>query len=410
MTARRPQSASSLDALLDVATEAMEVSRAQVAREGAEHLQLVAIDAIRPDPLQARRVLPPAVRAGFVTGQLDPPGALAAWRALAEDNADEAELLQDQVVSLATSIREQELVNPITIYPDGRGGYVLETGERRWWAHWWLITVEGEPAFGAIRAQIVAQPSPERQAAENLQDSALTAVQEACQIARLLLHLTGRDPDHVVAISEQAGDGSEAWVGYEPFRSALELERGKVYGKWPVIAQVMGRGERQLLRQLAILKLADQALAVADRGGLTEGQLRPLVSVAPTTPDDRQRRIVTLIARYDLPGAEVTRLVKAADLDEAEARIRRQRGLDRDHDAPVPPTAIRRPSSILVERLRKVHRLAARHEKGGLQIADVVDEIVASDQAGAIYRDLDELTDMLLLLRDELSGRLNRTT
>jgi hypothetical protein len=404
MTAKRPQSASSLDALLDVAAEAMEVTRAQVAREGAEHLQLVAIDAIRPDPLQARRILPPAVRAGFVTGQLDPPAALAAWRALAEDDTDEAELLQNQIVSLATSIREQELVNPITIYPDGRGGYVLETGERRWWAHWWLVFVEHEPAFETIRAQIVSRPSPERQAAENLQDSALTAVQEACQIARLLLHLTGRDADHVVAISED-DDEHVAWVGYEPFRVALELERGKVYGKWPTIAQVMGRGERQLLRQLA-----NQALAIADRGGLTEGQLRPLVSVALNTPDDRQRRIVSLIARYDLPGNEVTRLVKAADLDEAEARIRRQRGLDRDHDAPVPPAAIRRPSSILVERLRKVRRLAARHERGGLQIADVVDEIVESGQAAAIYRDLDELAEMLVLLRDELSGRINRTT
>jgi hypothetical protein len=409
MTAKRPQSASSLDALLDVAAEAMEVSRAQVARQGAEHLQLLAIDAIRPDPLQARRILPPAVRAGFVTGQLDPPGALAAWRALGEDDAEEAELLQNQIVSLAISIREQELVNPITVCPDGRGGYVLETGERRWWAHWWLVTVEHEPAFESIRTQVVVQPSPERQAAENLQDSALTAVQEACQIARLLLHLTGQDADHVVAISE-GGDAPEAWIGYEPFRVALELERGKVYGKWPVIAQVMGRGERQLLRQLAILKLADQALAVADRGGLTEGQLRPLVSVAPTTPGDRQRRIVALIARYDLPGNEVTRLVKAADLDEAEARIRRQQGLDRDQDAPVPAAAIRRPSSILVERLRKVRRLAARHEKGGLRIADLVDEIVESGQASAIYRDLDELADMLVLLRDELSGRISQST
>lgn len=406
MTPKRPHSASSLEALLDVAAEAMEVSRAQVARDGAGQVQAVAISAIHPDPMQARRILPPPVRAGFVTGQLDPPGALAAWRALAEDNDEEAALLESQIVSLAISIREQELVNPITIYPDGRGGYVLETGERRWWAHWWLVSVEEEEAFETIRAQIVGEPSPERQAAENLQDSPLTAVQEACQIARLLLHLTNRDADHVVAISQPDGD-HESWVGYEPFRASLELERGKVYGKWPLIAQVMGRGERQLLRQLAVLKLADEALAIADRGGLTEGQLRPLVSLAPGTDADRQRRIVDLVARYDLPGDEVTRLARTADLDQAEARIRRQRGLDRDVDAPVPPPAIRRPSLILVERLRKMRRLAARHEKGGLQISDVVQEILDSGQANAVYRDLDELAEMLVILRDELSSRMN---
>ncbi len=101
---------------------------------------------------------------------------------------------------------------------------------------------------------------------------------------------------------------------------------------------------------------------------------------------------------------DIARLVKTADLNAAEARIRRQKGLDQD-EPPSPPAAIRRPSSIMVDRLRSVRRLAARHEKGGLQIADLVEEIVQSAQADRISQELAELSDLLLLLRDALAGR-----
>ncbi|NOR82473.1 MAG: hypothetical protein GQ526_03170 [Ardenticatenales bacterium] len=409
MSKKRGRIASSLDALFDVASEAMEVSR-------SDSVQTLPIDQIRPDPFQARRLLPGAVRAGFVIGQLDPPGALAAWQALAEDDPREAELLQSQIVSLAASIRQQEMVNPITVFADGRGAYWLETGERRWWAHWWLVSVEELEAFERIRVQIISTPSPERQAAENLQDSPLTAVQEACQIARLLLHLTGRDTDHVVAMfaddasaADDLDDGRTGMlVGYAPYRVALELGRGEVYGKWPTVAQIMDRGERQLLRQLAILKLSDDALNQADRAGLSEGQLRPLASAAPETDAERQRTIVSLVARYDLPGAEVARLIKVPNLEAAEARLLQRQQAKAVQQPKSAPAAIRRPSFIMIERLRKVRRLAARHEKGGLQISDLVEEILTSGQADATFRDLDELTSMLLSLRDQLSTRIGR--
>jgi hypothetical protein len=409
MSKRRPGSASSLDALFEVAAEAMEVTRATTGREVSEKPLTLPIRAIRPDPLQARRVLPAAVRAGFVTGQLDPPGALAAWRALAEDDAREAQLLQTLIVNLAVSIREQELVNPITVCSDGPSRYLIETGERRWWAHWWLVSVEKRPGYEQIQAQIVTAASPERQAAENLQDSPLTAVQEACQIARLLLHQTGRDADHVVAMLARGrgADRGGILVGYAPYRVALDLQRKDVYGKWAAIAQIMGRGERQLQRQLALLKLTDGALELADRGGLTEGQLRALVEAAEQTAGERQRRIIALAAEYNLSGPEVARLVKTANLGAAEARLARQRQLKAmGEETRAAPTAIRRPAFIMLERLRKLRRFAARQEKGGLEIGDLVEEVLAADQSEMIYHELAELTEMLLLLSARLESRV----
>lgn len=403
MSKKRPQSSPSLDALFQAADQAEEVTRA-VMTGGEEFLS---IRQVRPDPFQARRVLPHAVRIGFVSGQLDPPGALAAWQALADDDEREADLLHDLVINLATSIREQELVNPITVCIDGQGNYVLETGERRWWAHWWLVSIENEATFGQIRARVVPAASPARQAAENLQDSPLTAVQEACQVARLMLHLTGRDTDHVVAIlagKREGGDGYDSdLVGYAPYRVAWHLKRREVYGKWPEISRIMGRSTRQLQRRLAILELVDEALNLADRAGLTEGQLRKLVEAADRTDAERQRKIVSLTAEYELSGSEVARLVETKNLNRAEARLERRRNKQKEGEGK-PPPAIRRPSLIMLERLQQLRRLATRNEKGGLKIDDLVEEIVASGRSGAIYQDLDELTEMLLLLREELAN------
>lgn len=411
MSKKRPQSASSLDALLDYAAEVAEVTRAG-GGDAASGARLLSIRSIRPDLFQARRLLPPAIRVGFVTGELDAPAALVAWRALAEEDAREAELLQSQIINLAVSIRQQELVNPVTVCPDGKGGYLLETGERRWWAHWWLLSVEQMPAFEQIRARVVPQASPERQAAENLQDSPLTAVQEACQIARLLLHLSGRDTDHVVAILGQRegrdGDLAPDWIGYDPYRSALDLQRKEVYGKWSEIAEIMGRSdERHLQRQLALLKIDDGALELADRTSMTEGQLRELAQAADGMEASRQRRIVWLAAQYQLSGPEIRRLIKARDLDAAELRLRREKEPAAANS--LAAAAIRQPSSILLERLRRVRRLAARHEKGGLQVSDLVDEILASGQSEVIHQEIDELAEMLRLIQEELDRRQRKS-
>ncbi len=56
MSKKRGRIASSLDALFDVASEAMEVSR-------SDAVLGLPIDQIRPDPFQARRRVPPGARA-----------------------------------------------------------------------------------------------------------------------------------------------------------------------------------------------------------------------------------------------------------------------------------------------------------------------------------------------------------
>ena len=392
MSKRRPQSASSLAALFRAADEAEEIARTvPAASEDNGYSQILSIRSIRPDPFQARRVLPPAVRAGFISGQLNAAGALAAWRAMAEDDLREAKLLESQVITLAASIREQELVNPITVCADG-----------------WLVSVEKATAFEQIRARVMPAASPARQAAENLQDSPLTAVQESCQIARLLLHFTGRDTDHVVAILAGEGDGGRRQVGFDAYRQALDLQRRDVYGKWPAVAQIMGRSERQLHRKLAILKLADETLNLADRAGLTEGQLRELVEVADETDPARQHRIVSLAAEYQLAGSEVERLVSTANLDRAEARLERWRRLkdQKNEELEAAPAARRGRSAIMVERLRKLRRSAAGYQKGGFEVGDLVEEIIGTGQAELVDQELGELADYLFALREKLALRM----
>src|SRR5438128_2098464 len=73
------------------------------------------IDQIRPDPFQARRILPGSVREGYLGGQLDPAGALLAWREMAEDDPAEANQLA-VLRNLAASLQSQKQINPITVH------------------------------------------------------------------------------------------------------------------------------------------------------------------------------------------------------------------------------------------------------------------------------------------------------
>ena len=79
---------------------------------------------ISPDPIQARRLLPAGLRNRFLVGELSSVEVLDAWRDLAAEDENEAEMLDSQVVRLAHSLQAQEQINPITV-SRLRKGFIL---------------------------------------------------------------------------------------------------------------------------------------------------------------------------------------------------------------------------------------------------------------------------------------------
>ena len=400
---RRGDKVSAYDALEGLAQLSELARRPDVS--GDEHgVVTLPIRDLLPDPLQARRVLPAGLRGRFLAGELAPVEALNAWRELASEDAMEGEVLEARVVRLARSLQAQEQINPITVQSARIGDherYMIETGERRWWAHWWLVGLENDPRFEMIQAVVVAQASAWRQAAENLQGEPLSAVQEACQVARLVLLEGGTSPGYSLKWGESAPvvELDEGGMGYGFYRRALA--RRIPQGAWPLIEQATGKGTRYCQYLLGLFRLCDEALETADRAGITESQLRPLAS-AGATPE-RQQRIVRLVVQYGLGRDKVASLVGTADLDAAEAN------LADDHGAGVrKPRTIRSPETIVLDRLAGMSRLLDRTTRSEPSILQVVTRRVVED--GSVSDRLAEIASLhsfLGLLIQELDREVS---
>lgn len=142
-----------------------------------------------------------------------------------------------EVADLASSIYRDGLTNPITVVRD-QGGYVVETGERRWLAYHLLYEITKDERWGKIPARTVDRLDVFRQAAENGQRKNLTAIARARQYAILVMGLnpnTDYLPYHQ-CVSDQAY-----------YAQALNLS---VYGKNEQILNAMNLKDRSAVSDL----------------------------------------------------------------------------------------------------------------------------------------------------------------
>jgi hypothetical protein len=178
----------------------------------------ISIFDITPDRTQPRRAIPEALRGDWngqpagVPGLLDrmlrwkledekPDHVLDMFRRLVtgeasdderrmhEMSTDEREsvmLATDALVSLATEVYRDGLINPITVAQDGEG-YRLETGERRWLSFHLLHLLTGDEKWAKIPARLVERVDRFRQAAENSQRADLNMVARARQWSLLMM-------------------------------------------------------------------------------------------------------------------------------------------------------------------------------------------------------------------------------
>lgn len=168
---------------------------------------LIPIDKIAPSATQPRRAIPSEVRSQvYATGKPN----LSVWFGAAKNKIDWSAILdgtftsgdQDKdegiidklspvenslinMVQLAVSIRRDGLTNAITV-AKVEGGYVIETGERRWLAFHLLRTFYGDD-YSNIPCKVVDTVSIWRQATENTIRQDLTAIGQARQFALLLM-------------------------------------------------------------------------------------------------------------------------------------------------------------------------------------------------------------------------------
>ena len=185
----------------------------------------------------------------------------------------------EATTGLASSIKQQGLLQPIVVRPRAAGGYELIAGERRWRA--------------AREAGIETLPALVREADDR--DTLLLALVE--NVAR-----------------EQLSPVEEARA-YAALVDEFELSLGEV-------AERVGRSKPSVSNRLRLLELPEEVLWMVARGELTEGHARAVLAL----PDHGER--TKLARRIVRDGMSVRAAEKAAQDGGAARRPRATPRLD----------------------------------------------------------------------------------
>ena len=185
--------------------------------------------------------------------------------------------------SLADSIRERGVLQPIIVRPRVAGGFDLVAGERRWRASQ-LAQLRTIPAL--IDEKLDGTGSLELALIENVARADLTPIEEARTIALLL---------------------------------------GDLKVTATLLAKRVGRSRTDLAHTVRLLDLPDQAIELIDNGALSKGHGKALL----TEPDHHRRRT---LARHAVERAWSVRTLEA-EIARGPDRRHRPRHPHADHCA-----------------------------------------------------------------------------
>ena len=144
---------------------------------------------------------------------------------------------EEQLNALASSIKENGVVQPIVVVKEGKK-YQIVAGERRWRAS----KIAGLETIPAIVRTLDAQKRLEISLIENVQREDLNAIEVA--------------------------------TVYAKFRDQFNLSNAE-------IAKRVGKSEAAIINTTRLLNLPDEAKHAMIEHKLSEGQMRPLVTLAP---------------------------------------------------------------------------------------------------------------------------------
>ncbi len=377
MTAKTRRANTSL--LDSIGLELLKADPGEQLANSALRIEYIPAELIRPDPIQPRRVLPENIHFAFHANRLTPAQALRELiqiaQVVARQNArpfsslldlfaeaeDEREIelprlapeeaLVRNLANLAITIRDDGQVNPLTVIDATQGVtrlYRIETGERRYWATWllrdFLPSYEGD---GTIPCIVIpsGRASAFRQAKENTARTGLSAIAMARQAALLILAAHGA----------QRPEGA---VSNGFYRQALDLDmRDKREFTSAILSAMGGISRMHFSRYKALLRLADEALELADRHNLEEGQLRYVLGL----PEESHAEMVRQIIDFGLTGQQVRQLCAQSTGDEPGKQPAPRQALQlaklmRSASLPAPQDLAR----ILLEQERDVQIVQAR--------------------------------------------------
>ncbi len=238
----------------------------KVVRE-VERIERLKPSEMMPDRFQPRRLLPMHMRQSFYSGEIDCYQAAAEWLKYAQqDSGVKAEV--ERLLSLGNSFDEHGQIKAITgsWENDLNGNFVflIETGERRFWAACLQVSANHLKEEPLLRVEVVENPTRQRQVLENRHAETPSAVEQACEVAALILAELGITPD------------SNLPDDYDFFRQARAQRMPA--GLWDRIIPIMQLTRPRMVQLLNILQFPSNILEMADRFRLPERVLREILS------------------------------------------------------------------------------------------------------------------------------------
>ncbi len=322
-----------------------------------------------PDRFQPRRLLPVHLRAPYFLGEIDCYHAAAEWLNFAQqDSGVKAET--ERLLSLGSSFDAHGQIKPITgsWVDDDNGNFVflIETGERRFWAACLQHVVQKNEKEPLLRVEVVANPTRQRQVLENRHAEAPSAVEQACEVAALILAELDILPD------------SNVHDDYEFFRQARAQRMPA--GLWDKITPVMQLTRPRMVQLLNILQFPSPLLELADRFRLAERVLREILTQPPSAWESLVRQSI----QNSLTSDDIAEHIAAND-EKKSSSVEKS-----THIAPTPERNALRSLRRFMRVFRKIDALQQS------EILDnLADELVINKQAKETLQIMEEFTSLL---------------
>jgi hypothetical protein len=260
-----------------------------------ERIERLRPSQMMPDRFQPRRLLPMILRSDFFTRKCDCYEISRRWIALAKKDLQYKPTL-DNLISMGGTFRDHGQIKPITGtwvgQPESEYTFVIETGERRFWAACLNRVVNDLLDEPLLRVEVIQQPTRQRQVLENRHAEPPTAVGQACEIASLILSNIGIAPDNNL-VDE-----------YDYFRQAINLRMPA--GLWDKIIPIMQLSRVRMVQLLNILNLPDSLLEEADIHKVPERVLREVLSL----PSSHWGEALKIAVENDLTSLEIAEISK----------------------------------------------------------------------------------------------------
>jgi hypothetical protein len=334
-----------------------------------ERIERLTPSEMMPDRFQPRRLLPAHIRAPFFQREIDCYQAAAEWLKFAQhDSAVKAEV--ERLLNLGISFDAHGQIKPITgsWVNDQQGNFtfLIETGERRFWAACLQHVAQHSDQEPSLRVEVIENPTRQRQVLENRHAETPSAVEQACEVAALILAEQNILPD------------SQSHDDYEYFRIARDQRMPA--GLWDRIIPIMQLTRPRMVQLLNILQLPSHLLELADRFRLPERVIREILNQPAAEWEGLVRQSIQNSLTSD---------------DIAEQIVEKEEKKDEKatHSARTPST----PEKMALRSMRRFARVFRHinHLQQSEILDHLADELVVNKQAKDTLEILEELSSLL---------------